>query len=495
MKFFLLLTVILISDIGLCFAQTPDLHNQKHDELLIKNAIIVVGVGTPAEGPYDIHIKDSKIVSLSSSSEKNKIREEVTHQIDAKGSYVLPGFINMHAHMMDSRAGIDMAQPYQYYLWLASGITTVRDVGSQLEKSLEEKKKSAAHEIIAPRMFLYPGIWGNHSDEDVKKKIRDFHKQGVDGIKFGMMDKLTFKAASAEANKLGLPVANHVGVEDMNAWDNMKAKTRSIEHWYGVPDAALHGVQEFPVDMNYSNELHRFRYAGRLWREADSDKLDEVLDGLVEAGVAWDPTLVIYEASRDLQRAISSPWFKDYLHPGLEKFFQPSADSHGSFFWGWTSTDEAFWKENYQIWFKVLRDFADKGGIITTGEDGGYIYQIFGMGYLRELQLHQEAGFHPLEVIKHATVNSAKVLGQGDTLGQIRIGYTADLIIVNGNPLADLNVLLPRNIKPLTGDDSTGGIVWTIKDGVPYHAPTMLKAVRGLVNESRKKHPINYLVD
>ena len=64
-----------------------------------------------------------------------------------------------------------------------------------------------------------------------------------------------------------------------------------------------------------------------------------------------------------------------------------------------------------------MRDFEEKGGIITTGEDAGYIYQVFGFGLLRELQLHQEAGFHPLEVIKHATVNSANVLGQGDKLG------------------------------------------------------------------------------
>lgn len=98
-------------------------------------------------------------------------------------------------------------------------------------------------------------------------------------------------------------------------------------------------------------------------------------------------------------------------------------------------------------------------------------------------------------MIKHATVNSAKVLGQGENLGQIRIGFKADMIIVNGNPLADLNVLLPRNIKPLTGDESTGGIVWTIKEGVPYHAPTLLNKVKQMVIESRKVNDINYLVD
>ncbi len=471
------------------------LHNQQHDELLITNAMVVVGVGTPAEGPYDIHLKGGLIHNMIGSRDDSEIRKSEIQQLDANGGYVLPGFINMHAHSMYERAGIDMAQPYQHYLWLSSGITTVRDLGSDLDVTLQQRQKSADHAIIAPRIFAYPGIWGNHSKKELKKMISAYSKQGVDGLKFGMMDKQTFVAASKIANDLNLKIANHVGVEDMNAWDNIKAGTTSIEHWYGVPDAALHGVQNFPPEMNYSNELHRFRYAGRLWREADQDKLQSVLKGMAEAGVAWDPTLVIYEASRDLQRATSSPWFQDYLHPGLEKFFKPSADSHGSFFWGWTSTDEVFWKNNYQIWFKALRDFADQGGIITTGEDAGYIYQLFGFGYLRELQLQQEAGFHPLEVLKHATVNSAQVLGQGDKLGQIRTGYIADMVIVNGNPMAYLSVLWPRNIKPLTGDETTGGIVWTIKDGIPYHAPTMLKAVREMVKESRKDNKINYLVE
>ncbi len=469
-------------------------HNTKVNEWLITNAMVVVGVGTPAEGPKDIHIKQGKIQQIQSSREDSELRKAGLKTIDAKSGYVLPGFINMHVHTMYKRAGIEMAQPYQHYLWLANGITTIRDLGSDLDETLKQREQSAKHEIIAPRMFVYPGIWGNHLEKDLEKTIKNYQKKGVDGLKFGMMDKQTFTSASKIAKKYGLKVANHVGVEDMNAWDNINAGTTTIEHWYGVPDAALHGVQNFPPDMNYSNELHRFRYAGRLWREADLDKLDSVLQGMVDADVAWNPTLVIYEASRDLQRATSSPWFNDYLHPGLEKFFQPSADSHGSFFWGWTTTDEVFWKNNYQIWFKALRDFADKGGIITTGEDAGYIYQVFGFGLLRELQLQQEAGFHPLEVIKHATVNGAKVLGQGDQLGQVRIGYKADLIIVNGNPLADLSVLWPRNIPTMTGDETTGGIVWTLKDGIPYHVPTMLKAVREMVRKARKENPIDYLV-
>lgn len=477
-----------------CTLIASDLHDQPGD-LLITNATIVVGVGTPAEGPYDIYIKNGLIEKLQTSRANSDLRKTVNNQIDAKDQYVLPGFINMHAHIMHQRANMDMSQPYQYYLWLASGITTVRDVGSNLEKTLEDREKSHKLEIIAPRILAYPGTWGNHSAESLKKRFRNYKKKKVDGLKFGMMDRETFLAASQLANKYKLPVANHVGVEDMNAYDNIAMGTSTIEHWYGIPDAALHGVQKFPSNMNYNNELHRFRYAGRLWREANSDKLDHVLQAMVDNNIAWDPTLVIYEASRDLQRAVSSPWYKDYLHPGLEKFFQPNADSHGSFFWGWTSTDEAYWKENYQLWFKALQQFSNKGGIITTGEDGGYIYQLFGFGYLRELQLHEEAGFHPLQVIRHATHNSAKVLGLGQKLGQIKTGYIADMVIVNGNPMENLQVLLPRNIKPITGDETTGGIVWTIKAGRPYHAPTMLAKVREIVKQSRSKNPVNYLVE
>jgi hypothetical protein len=90
--------------------------------------------------------------------------------------------------------------------------------------------------------------------------------------------------------------------------------------------------------------------------------LTEVLTAMVKANVAWVPTLDIYEASRDLQRAQGQPWFRDYLHPTLEEFFKPNPNNHGSYFIGWTSVDEAYWKENYQIWFRALREFERLAG-------------------------------------------------------------------------------------------------------------------------------------
>jgi hypothetical protein len=255
--------------------------------------------------------------------------------------------------------------------------------------------------------------------------------------------------------------------------------------------------------MNYANEIHRFGRAGELYAQADPEKLHQVIDLMVDRKVAWDPTFSIYEASRDLVRAQNQPWFRDYLHPSLEEYFKSSGDNHGSYFFGWTSTEEANWRRQYRIWMDAVREFANKGGLVTTGDDAGYIYSMYGFGIARELELQQEAGFHPLEVIEHATWNGAKLIGMDDRLGKIREGYIADLLVVNGNPLENLKLLNPygtdvmtvnghvrSNMTALAPADKVqnvhgGGIEWTIKDGIPYHVPTLMREVKEMVAHAR----------
>jgi imidazolonepropionase-like amidohydrolase len=464
-------------------------HGKRVDQLVITNAMLVDGVGTPAEGPVDIVIKQNRIASVSR-PRRNADYLKNAVVIDGTDKYVLPGFINMHGHLQDERAGKPQPFEYQQKLWLGCGITTIRDVGSEVEKAIVQKQKSAANEIAAPRIWLYMWASGAGAEAEIRARIRDLKAKGADGLKCHQLDRDSYTIVADEARKLGLKIAHHVGVEDANAWDDAALGTSTIEHWYGVPDAALDGAQHFPADFNYSNELHRFRYAGRLWREANPEKLQKVLQKLVEANVAWDPTLCIYEASRDLQRAVTQPWFKEYLHPSLEAFFTPNPEFHGSFFFGWTHTDEVYWKANYRIWMNAVREFARMGGIVTTGEDAGFIYQMYGFGYLRELELHEEAGFQPLEVIQHATNNGAKILGKSQELGRIKSGYLADLVVVNGNPLADLHILFPNGIDPNLDRqraNGKGGIEWTIKDGIPYHAPTLFSEVKEIVRAARNQ--------
>jgi len=498
--------LILFTGIGSAQGTKGIQHGVRPARFAIRNATIVEGNGTPAAGPYDILIEGNTIadvVALDPVALKagRARRPAADAEIDATGKYVLPGLINLHGHVQDERGGIPQPLEYELKLWLASGITTVRDVGSTTRRTLELRAQSAAGTVAAPRLFVYAMFAGAgdavesrgiRTAEEARARVRALKAMGVDGIKIVGIDRDLMQAMEEEAKQAGLPVAHHAGVEETNAWDDVKFGTRSIEHWYGVPDAALaDGVQHFPASYNYNNEVDRFRWAGRLWREADPERLGRVLQAMVDANVAWDPTLVIYEASRDLLRAQNQPWFKEYLHPTLEEYFRPNPANHGSYFIGWSSTDEAYWKENYRIWMAALRDFERRGGLIGAGEDAGFIYQLYGFALIRELELQQEAGFDALRVIQHVTFNNARILGMEGKLGRVRAGHLADLIVVNGNPLEDLKVLYATGTETIRNGQAarTGGVEWTIKDGIPYHGPTLLREIKELVAAARAKRP------
>jgi len=497
-----LLTLIIVSLAAPLTTATqlkqPVVSGKRYPRLVIRNATIVDGNGTPASGPKDIVVEGNTIVEIASLDpvalrEGRARRPAGDVEIDATGKYVLPGLINSHGHVQYERGGIPQPVDYCLKLWLACGITTVRDVGSDTKQTLPLRDKSAKGEVAAPRLFIY-AMFGYaptpRNADEARARVREIKQMGADGIKTLGVDRDILAAMLDEAHKLGLRVAHHAGVEETTAWDDIKYGTTSIEHWYGIPDAAIEGGrQNFPSAYNYNNEVDRFRYAGRLWREASPERLTKVLEGMVAANVAWDPTLDIYEASRDLQRAQTQPWFAEYLHPTLEEYFKPNPANHGSYFIGWSSTDETFWKENYRIWMAALREFDRLGGTIAAGEDSGFIYQMYGFGLIRTLELHQEAGFHPLKIIQHATGNNARILGQEDKLGRVRAGYSADLIVVNGNPLENLKVLYPTGVDEIEDGKTvhTGGVEWTIKDGIPYHGPTLMKEIKEMVAKARSE--------
>jgi hypothetical protein len=468
-------------------------HGVRPQRLVIRNAMVIEGNGTPAEGPKDIVIENQRIVQIVS-LDPVAVREGTARrpapgdaEIDATGHYVMPGLINLHGHVQDERGGMPQPLEYQFKLWLGMGITSVRDVSSTTAQTLRLREQSARGEIQAPRLFVYARY--NYmpvpvTEAEVRQRVRDLQAMGADGTKLFGLDRDHYEPLLDEAKKIGLRTAHHMAVEETTAWDAARGGLTSLEHWYGVPDAALpEGVQRFPSDFNYNDEGMRFRLAGRLWREADPDRLQQVLAAMAQAGVAWNPTLDIYEASRDLQRAETQPWFREYLHPTLATFFRPDPSRHGSYFANWSSVDETYWKENYQIWFRAVRDFARLGGVIGAGEDAGFIYQVYGFGLIRELELHQEAGFPALKVLQHATLNNARIMGKEADLGRLRVGHLADVIVVKGNPLADLKVFYP----PLEGAaaGTNAGVAWTIKDGIPYDAPRLLREVRELVQRAQ----------
>jgi imidazolonepropionase-like amidohydrolase len=135
-----------------------------------------------------------------------------------------------------------------------------------------------------------------------------------------------------------------------------------------------------------------------------------------------------------------------------------------------------------------VNEFKNRGGRVTTGSDSGYIYKIYGFGYIRELELLQEAGFHPLEVIRAATLNGAEALGEDDQIGSIEPGKLADMVIVDANPLENLKVLYGTGAIKLDENNEVvrvGGVRYTIKDGIVFDAPKLLGDVREIVQQAK----------
>jgi imidazolonepropionase-like amidohydrolase len=488
-------------------------HAKQVKRLLIRNAMILPGPATPAYGPADILSEDGVITRIGNST---RGWPEADMVIDASGKYVMPGIVNTHMHWHEERVGPIPIQ-YERDLYLAAGVTTAREVGGVFEKTKQWRSESAAHTIVAPRIVLYPmlanllkpGEAPPVQPEQWRALVRRAKEEGADGVKLiGPMDKDQAAAAIDEAKKVGLPTTVHVAVGEAKARDFVDDGVNCIEHFYGIADSALDGIQDFPPEMNLNNEIHRFGRAGELYtqKNLNHEKLSQLLDDMVAKHVAWSPTLSTYEATRDLIKAENLPWYKDYLHPSLEEYMKPSMTRHATFFIGWTNTNEVNWRHNYQVWMATLLEFGRKGGTITTGDDSGFLWgSMYGFGISRELELQQEAGFAPLEVIEHATVNGAKVLGLSDKVGRVRQGMVADLLIVNGNPLEDLRLMNPYGTDLMTykgqvinnmsgvvmpGDPNVkmvhgGGIEWTIKDGIPYHVPTLMKEVKEMVTKAR----------
>jgi hypothetical protein len=329
--------------------------------------------------------------------------------------------------------------------------------------------------------------------------VRQNKEKGADGIKFFGANPEVMEAALTENKKLGLRSACHHAQMDVARWNvvhSAKAGLTTMEHWYGLPEALFDNttVQNYPPQYNYQNEGDRFGEAGKLWVQAakpNSPKWNAVMDSLLKLDFTIDPTFNIYDANRDVMRARTAEWHPIYTLPSLWKFFQPSRISHGSYWHFWGTEQELDWKENYRIWMQFINEYKNRGGRVTAGSDNGFIYQTYGFGYIRELELLREAGFHGLEVVRSATLYGAQALGLEKEIGSVEVGKLADFCIVEQNPLENLQVLYGTGAIKLNDKNEiirVGGVKYTIKDGIIYDAKKLLEDVKRIVDESKKEN-------
>ncbi|MGB5320851.1 amidohydrolase family protein, partial [Lutimonas sp.] len=358
-----ILILLLSFQIDLHAQENVNLSSGPFNQLIIRGVTLINGNGAPPVGPVDIVVEKNKIVNIQvvgypgvEIDAKNRPElKEGGKELLADGMYLLPGFIDMHGHIGGTSQG---AEPdYVFKLWMAHGITTVREPsGRGIDFALKLKEQSRKNEIIAPRIISYTGF-GQKSEsfnplndqpintpEQAREWVRANAKRGADGVKFFGAEPEIMKAALEENKKLGLGSACHhaqMSVARWNVLHSARAGLTSMEHWYGLPEALFEDrtVQNYPLDYNYNNEQHRFEEAGKLWEQAAapySDHWNAVMNELIELDFTLDPTFNIYEASRDLHRARRAEWHETYTLPSLWKFYQPSKVSHGSYwhYWG-----------------------------------------------------------------------------------------------------------------------------------------------------------------
>lgn len=481
--------------------------------MILRGVTVIDGTGAPPFGPVDIVIEENMIREvrivgnprLTAPADRRPETTPETHEIDATGMYVLPGFVDLHGHQHTETSEQGVPATYIHKLWMAHGITTIADVGNfDVDWLMHHKARSTRNEITAPRMFAYV-IFGSGWDRTIstpelaREWVRWVKDKGADGIKFFGAAPEILRAALDEAKKQGLRSTEHhaqLAVTRMNVLDTARAGLTSMQHWYGLPEALFTDrvVQDYPRDYNYQDEAHRFGEAGRLWKQAaapHSPRWNEVMNELIALDFTIVPTWVAYLASRDLMRQSRNEWHAVYTLPALWDFYRPSPEAHGSYWFDWTTQDEIDWRENYRLWMAFVNEYKNRGGRVGLGSDSGYIYNLYGFGFIQEMELFLEAGFHPLEVFWSATLHGAEAIGADQRLGSIQVGKLADLVVVEENPVHNLKVLFGTGALVMNAEsgemERKGGVRWTIKDGIVYNARELLADVRAMVDEAKKK--------
>lgn len=494
-------------------ATTRDRGEGPYKRMVLRGARIIDGTGAPPIGPYDIVveggiIKEVVLVGIPGLPIKDARRPaKGDREIDCVGKLVTPGFIDSHVHIgtyFHAAKGKMPTADYVYKLWLAHGITTVREMACMNGAgwTLEQRAASAENRIAAPKIVAHAYMplvdeYGKtiYTTEAAREWVRAINDRGLDGIKFFGGAPALIRAAIEEANTLGLRTGCHhsqMSVSSVNSLKTAGWGLTSTEHFYGVAEALSdsRSIQSYPTGYNYMDEGLRYNSSSQnfIRTEPGSTRWKNVLEQFLELDHTFVPTLAILEANRDLMRARNADWHRDYTHKTVWEYFRPNREAHCSHWFQWTTRNEVEWAEHFRRFGQFVNDYKNMGGRVVPGSDAGFTFQLYGFCFIRELERFQEAGFHPLEIIRAATSQAAELLGIADKTGTITPGKAADLLVHQYDPMEDLKYLYGTGAWRL--DDGTGetewhrGLEYTIKDGVVYDVEALLTDVRAIADES-----------
>ena len=371
-------------------------------------------------------VADGRIAALGPSA-STRVPEGAT-RVDGRGKYLMPGLAEMHGHVPASRADAEEV----LFLYVAAGATAVRGMqGHPSQLELEARIRSG--EIVGPRLWLAaPSLSGNSAPDaaTAERLVREAHAAGFDLLK--VHEGLTAEAYDAivrTATELGLPwgghVSQHVGVAGA-----LEAGQSTIDHL----DDYIEAMQPPGSPALAASGPDRQRL---LALHADEARIPELARATREAGVAVVPTQILWEVLRGARdpAALADRPENRYMPAETRAMWLERAT--GAYR---NASREAAAREA-ALRQQLLKAMSDEGVLILMGTDAPQIFSVPGFSLHRELPLMVESGMTPYEVLRTGTVNVAQFFGIDDRAGTVAVGHDADLLLLDANPLEDIEAV------------------------------------------------------
>ncbi|MDX6611286.1 MAG: hypothetical protein QOD75_472 [Blastocatellia bacterium] len=461
------------------FAQAPSPERQQFIRIeapvvALAHVRVIDGTGAAALDDQTVVISGGKIQSMAPSASANVPPNVQT--LDLQGYTVLPGLVGMHDHMffpdggsppMYSNLGISFPR-----LYLALGVTTIRTTGSVTPyQDLEIKRLIDAGRMIGPKMHITapylegagaftPVMHELTGEDDARRMVNFWADLGATSFKAYMhITRAELRATVEEAHKRRLKVTGHLC--SIGYREAAEIGIDNLEHglFADAEFVADKKPDQCPAGGAVSNSLKQL--------DLNSAAAQETIRTLVSKNVAITSTLPVFEAAGAplAQNGIGAA--SALLNPRVLNAMSPDTRVRYLSARARVSADAGY----TPLLRKAMdfeRAFVKAGGLLIAGLDptgnGGIVA---GFGDLREVELLVEAGFTPLEAIKIATLNGAKFLGEDARIGSIAAGKQADLMVIKGNPAANINDIEKVEI--------------VFKDGVGYDSEKLIQSVQGLV--------------
>lgn len=416
-------------------------HRSPPDGVALVGATLFDGSGGPVLPNAVVVVRRGRIESVGTRA--GFTLPANTREVDVSGRWIIPGLIDVHAHVEP------WALP-RYLAWGVTtvrdlhGVTTVRDLHEALDSVLRLRDRVNLGAVAGPRIYsagvmidglptTYPDAIGANSPRDARKAVDRLVNAGVDLIKvYTRVDPTLLRATLDEARTFNLRVAAHLGMTD--AVTAAKEGIGSIEHLSGVPEASMADASSLYA-AHYRGFFPGWTAFERSWAGLDSAALGRVAKELADRKVTLVPTLVLHETfSRLDEPAVLSDTMLRAVPELAQARWNVSDMVHRA---GWTEQDYPAFRAGRPKQDLFLRLFAAAGGRIATGTDASNQLLIPGYSEHRELELLVGAGFSPRDALLAATRNGALLLGV-DSLGILAPGKAADLVILTRDPLGDI---------------------------------------------------------